>query len=291
MIIRLLRKIIDFYLYSSIHIALGAALSVLLCYATFIHIPTSDYTFFVFASTLFIYCSHRIVGIQKVKAFENEGRFAIIKKFRLHIFLYAIIGGIASAYLFYRLDLKLQLYLILPGIISVLYVLPLFSKKKRLRDFNNIKIYLIAIIWGLIIGLIPYIEVVGNLDGTGILYFLEKTFFIFAITLPFDIRDLDIDKSIQVSTIPSKIGKNKSYNLAYVILGVCMLIVIVLYFLNVYSLPLMIGLILGYIITGALIKLSRDKDDDYFYSGLLDASIIIVALLGIVMSGILDLVF
>ena len=288
---RFIRSLVNFYIYSSVHIALGAALSVILCYAVSYHIPTSNYALFVFSSTLFLYCSHKIVGIRKMKSFEDEGRFAVIKKFKSHLILYALLGGLATLYFFTTLEPRLQIALILPSVISVLYILPVFSNNKRLRDFDLIKIFLISIIWGLIIGLIPYFEVNGFVDFTGFLYFMEKLTFILAITIPFDIRDLRFDKKINVITIPGKLGVKKSYLLTYILLGASLIICTILYYLDYYSLKVMLALITGYMLTAVAVLVSKNKRDDYYYSGLLDGTIIIVALMGIVASGILAVVF
>jgi 4-hydroxybenzoate polyprenyltransferase len=278
-------------LYSSIHIALGASLSVFLCYATFIHIPTSNYPIFVFTSTIFVYSLHKLFGIGKVKKFENEGRFAIIKKYKSHILIYAVLGGLSTIYFFYTLDLQIQLLLFLPGIISFLYVIPFFSNKKRLRDFDFIKIFLISITWGLIIGIIPYLETGYAIDGKGILYFCEKVLFIFSITLPFDVRDIQIDKQNQVKTLPSIIGEKKSYILSYVVLGICIAIVFTLFLMGVYTLSLFIAISIGYLITLLIIIFSYNKQHDYYFSGLLDGTIILISLLGIAFSGILAVIF
>lgn len=286
-----LRKLLDFYLYSSIHIALGASLSVLLCYAALVHIPTSDYAFFVFSSTLFLYCIHRIVGINKVRAFEKQGRFAIIKKFRNHLLIYTILGGLASTYFYFNLPLEIKLLLILPSVISILYVLPLFAGNKRLRDYFLIKIFLIAISWGLIIGLIPFWEVNSQIGSNGTLYFLEKVSFIFAITLPFDVRDLKVDASNKVETIPSKLGASKTYILAYSSVASAIVLVILQVLRGVYSNTLGMGLGIGYLATMLVIRISKNKQNDYYFSGLLDGTIILVSLVGIAMSGILTLLF
>lgn len=288
---RFIRSLINFYLYSSVHISLGAALSVILCYAVSFHIPTSDYTLFVFSSTLFLYCSHRIVGIRKMKSFEDEGRFAIIKKFKSHLIFYALLGGIATIYFFVNLESRLQIALILPSIISVLYILPVFSKSKRLRDFGLIKIFLISIIWGLVIGLIPYFEVNGKVDLKGLLYFMEKLLFILAITIPFDIRDLRFDENINVKTIPSQLGIKKSYLITYLLLGASIIISTILSYLDYYTFKVMLALIVGYFLTAMAILASKNRTNDYYYSGLIDGTIIIVAVLGIVASGILSLIF
>ena len=284
-------KLTNFYIYSSIHIAIGAALSVILCYAALSHIPNSDYPLFVFSATLFLYNIHRIVGIKKVEQFEKEGRFAVIKKFRIHLILYALIGGLASAYFYASLPFNVKLLLILAGGISMLYVLPLFNNNRRLRDFDLIKIYLIVFNWTLIIGIIPYIEVMKSFDANGLLYAAEKAFFIFAITIPFDIRDIKVDSFNGVQTIPRKIGLKRSYNLSYILIFIAILMVTCLSFQGTYNKMIGIGLTIGYLITFALIRLSKGKQHDYYFSGLLDGTIALVAIIGIVFSGMLQLLF
>lgn len=288
---RILKKFIDFYLYSSIHIALGAALSVVLCYAVLVHIPTSDYPIFVFTSTIFIYCSHRILGIKNTAKFLHEGRYAIVAHYKLHIIIYAIAAGLASIYFFIYLPRIIKIWIILPALVSVFYILPIFSNRKRLRDFGYIKIFLIAIIWSLIIGVIPYVEVKGSLDHLGVIYALEKAFFIFAITIPFDVRDITVDNSNKVKTIPSTLGIHKAYKLSYLMMALVIFCVIILYYQGVYSEKVGLALGIGYQISGFAIKLSKNKISDYYFSGLLDGTIALIAILGITMSGILGVLF
>lgn len=286
-----LRKLVDFYLYSSIHIALGATLSVLLCYAIFTHIPTSDYPLFVFSSTLCLYCGHRIIGIKKAALFENEGRFAIIKNFKTHLIIYSILGAIGSVYFYFNLSSKLQISILVPAFISLIYILPIFSGKRRLRDFNLVKIFLISLVWSFVIGVIPYIEVKGRLDVWGILFALEKFLFIFAITIPFDVRDLEFDKANEVKTIPAVIGIKKAYKISYLVMALIFVIIIILYSQKIYSTAIALALAISYQVTGFALQLSKGKKDDYYYSGLLDGTIALVALAGIFASGILKVMF
>lgn len=288
---KLIRKLVDFYLYSSIHIALGAGLSVFLCYAMLTHIPTSDYPLFVFCATLFLYSGHRIIGINKVKAFENEGRFAVIKKFKSHLILYAILSGLGSLYFYISLSMTLKLCLLIPGLVSVAYVIPIFGSGKRLRDFNLIKIFLIAIIWGLVIGVIPYIEVEQKMDLAAWVFFLEKIFFIFAITLPFDARDLEVDRSNSVKTIPSVLGLERSYNISYLSMLLVICCVITLFVLGIYTSTTCAALGLSYLLTMIVIRYSKGKKDDYYYSGLLDGTISLVGIAGILGSELIKIMF
>jgi 4-hydroxybenzoate polyprenyltransferase len=289
--LKAVRKVVDFYLYSSIHIALGAALSVILCYAVFTHIPTSDYPLFVFSATLCLYCGHRILGINKAIQFEKEGRFAIIKKYRIHLILYAILGAIGSIYFYVSLPISQQIWLLAPALISIVYVLPIFSNKRRLRDYNFIKIFLISLVWSFIIGVVPYVEVKGSLDIWGVLFALEKFLFIFAITLPFDVRDLEIDRANNVKTIPSLIGTKKTYKISYLLMALVFGIIIILYSQKVYSTSIALALAIAYQLTGFALQRSKGKKDDYYYSGLLDGTIALVALAGIFASGIIKVMF
>ena len=105
--------------------------------------PIVGMTFF---STLFLYAIHRIVGLFKVQEFTDKGRYKVIAKFKSHIIIYAILAGMGSAYYFFKADLNVQMALIIPGLISLAYVLPFLNGKKRLRDLGTIKIFLIAIV-------------------------------------------------------------------------------------------------------------------------------------------------
>jgi len=120
--------------------------------------------------------------------------------------------------------------LVIPAILSLGYVLPFVKGNKRLRDFDYIKIFLVAIVWGVITVLMPILERTTDLTLSHLLILLERMLFIFAITLPFDIRDLKIDAHIDVKTIPSIIGIGKTKKLALF----CLIIVVLLAGMNVY---------------------------------------------------------
>ena len=121
-------------------------------------IQLSPFSWFIFSSTLFLYAIHRIVGLKKVNDFIDHGRYLVIATFKSHIIVYAILAGLASIYLFFQLSFTIQLFLVIPALVSLAYVLPLLYQGKRLRDIGMLKIFLIAIVWAIVTVLLPAIE-------------------------------------------------------------------------------------------------------------------------------------
>tara|TARA_R110000737_G_scaffold301918_1_gene308942 strand:- start:281 stop:880 length:600 start_codon:yes stop_codon:yes gene_type:complete len=190
----------------------------------------------------------------------------------MHIIFYAIIGGLVCAYTFSEFPFVRIKLLVLAGTISILYTLPVFGKSMRLRDFSFVKIFLIAFVWALVTETIPLYEKGTDLKII-LALFLERAFFFIAITIPFDIRDIEIDRSNNVKTIPSALGKNKSIVLSSLLLTLC--ISIELYLSQNSLFTGFASAIVAYVICGIMIYLSKDKSDDYYFSGLMDGMILL----------------
>ena len=145
--ISILLKLSNLILYSSLLIAICAASLVTFTYdVTGSAIGTDAYVGFVFCGTLVIYAMHRLAGIERVKAFEYLGRFAVIKEHRSHIMLYGIMVEAGAIYFLFHLSMQVIWWLVLPGVVSFMYVVPLKSIK-RWRDYSFVKIFLIATVW------------------------------------------------------------------------------------------------------------------------------------------------
>ncbi len=272
----LIKKIIDLILYGNFWIALGA---LALIFQTQLilkgNFQLDNLSRFVFFSTFLLYALHRIVGILRLKDFLNIDRFAVISKFRHHIIIYAILASLGVLYFFFQLTLRVQLALIIPAFLSLGYVLPFFGKKRRLRDFDQIKIYLIAGVWAFVTVVLPFMDSEQAWNLAIVLMILERGIFVFAITLPFDIRDLPVDQHGAVKTIPAVIGITKTKHLSYASLGLAMVFVVISYYLGLYDLKILIGLAISYLITAWLVSFSTTERHDYFYSGLLDGTMIL----------------
>ncbi len=272
------KSIIDLILYSSLHISIAAALLTLESFYLLGIDPYFYYISFVFFSTMLIYSLHRIIGIKLVKDQNLTERFRLIVKFRHHLILYALLASAALIYILFHIDFNYIKPLIPAGLISLLYVIPLF-KKKRIRDVHFIKIFLIAIVWMYVSATVPTMASAGEWDTSAILISLEKLLFIFAITLPFDVRDLKVDNLAEVDTLAKLLGINKSYLLSYLslLLG-CIILLLAIYITELDPIHFM-SIIVAYGLAIGLVGLSKNKSSDYYYSGLLDGSIILRSLI------------
>ena len=97
---------------------------------------------------------------------------------------------------------------------------------------------------------------------------------IFAITLPFDIRDLRVDQHGEVKTIPAILGVDKTKQLSYASLCAALILATVNYYFHFYDLKILVGLGISYLVCVWFISFSTTERHDYFYSGLLDGTMI-----------------
>ena len=273
----LFRAFFNLLLYGNFWIAAcAAAMTLQTLYITAGTLKVTPYVGFVFFSTLMLYAFHRIIGLKKVKPFTDRGRYFVIEKYKNHIFVYAVIGAIGALSCFFMLDFSLQIALVLPALLSLGYVIPVLKGAKRLRDIDHIKIYLVAVVWAWVTVGLPLIEVAdfpGWFAAAGL--FAERAFFIFAITLPFDIRDLKIDEHTGVRTIPAQIGTVKAKSLATLLLVLCSGCAFFLVLFTFYTFYTGVGILLSCYIADALIQKADHRDDDYFFTFGIDGLMIL----------------
>lgn len=276
----ILLKLLNFYIYSSLHIGIAAVALIFQTTHLFDIEVSLYYYLFVFAATVFIYCTHRIIGFQRMPLWIKAGRFTIIKQYESHIKLYAVLGLIGCIVLFFFLPFKVMVYLVLPSLFSIAYVLPVFKNKYRLRDFNYVKIFLIAIVWGYITAFIPMLfgSIELDLVSKGLII-AERILFVFAITIPFDIRDHEIDKETNVITIVHTLGIEGAKKLSIVTVFLILLINFTLRSMGSLEEGDYFILFSFYIILIFTIIYSTKQKSDYYYSGLLDGTMILSPLM------------
>ncbi len=280
-----LSKALDLYLYSNFHIGLCAMMFCL----EYVHLSnyqvTHPYFGFIGGSTVLLYLVHRYIGYYRVKDNHilNE-RYQKIESFIPYYPIWGLLVWIFVLYSACRLAFSDLVVLIVPCIISILYVLPVFSNKQRLRDFAYIKIFAIAITWTWF----STWFLIDNIDiGTYILIACEQMFFMLGITLPFDIRDIGIDSKDGVHTIATKLGYEKTKNLSIIFISLSILCFIYLVISHQISDQAII--ILPYVILYLLIIFIIRRRDTYkqdvMITGALDGSILIKGVLGLLLVG------
>jgi hypothetical protein len=213
---KLTKAIFDFYIYSSIHVALAVfSLSWLTLLEFGIDFDKVILSFIFFAS-ITGYNFVKYFGLAKFHHRSLTSRLQFIQVFSLGCFF--IMGYFAV-----QLTLKTLGYIFIFGAVTFFYAIPFLPKylyldtKKNLRDIGGVKIYIIALVWAGVTVLLPLLnnDYSFNLDVW--LTASQRLIFVTILILPFEIRDLHFD-SLKLSTIPQKIGV-KSTKIIGVFLG------------------------------------------------------------------------
>ena len=283
-----LQQLAEAIIYSNLLISLCA---VVMCLQTYWqlehHFIFDELLALVFCSTLATYLLARLVGLRNQSEIVKQ-QFWYGRNENLIKYLF-IISSLACIPLFFALKQNIQFCLLFLALLTILYSLPLVrtnGKWKRLRDVGLLKIFLISFTWSLTTVLLPAFNIEKNINWDLLfLLFIERSLFIFTITLPFDIRDLAYDKG-KIKTIPLILGKQKTLFLAYFCLFLLILLATLnyVYIVEVPNYNIFIGLIISYLITAYLISFTEESNQDTFYTGYVDATMLLQFFLIVLMS-------
>lgn len=187
-----------------------------------------------------------------------------IKKNEIFIYIITLTSCLFTIYFSFIFLSKIWILLLLSGFVSFFYVwkVPLL-KGKNLRDLPGVKIYLIAFVWVLICVVMPTIlSQTTKLDEVTGLIALALFVFIVSITIPFDIRDIKLD-DISKKTIPQLIGVKSSVYISIILLIFSQIIL-------QSVLPFNIGIWVFTFIGSFVLYLSKNKQSELFFSGIID---------------------
>ena len=218
----LLKRLFNFYLNSSIHVALSAFA---LTWVTLIEYDLEyqkNMLYFVFFASITGYNFVKYFGLAKFHHRSLANWLKVIQ-------LFSLIAFLLMSYYFLLLKLSSMLYVIALAIITFLYAIPLIPRKyvldeqQKLRDIGGLKVYVIALVWMLTTVILPLIENDKSLNTDALITSMQRFCFIIVLMLPFEIRDLNYD-SLKLSTIPQKIGVKRTKICGVLLLMVFMML-------------------------------------------------------------------
>lgn len=222
----LLAKITDFFLYSNVYIAIcGVCVYMQGMLLSGYSLQWDLLPVFVFFSTLFTYILIRVAAKKRISAYNRSPRWEFFfRHYPLMRFLLFLSMSVCAV-LYFTFSRTVELLLLVPGCIALLYGVPLFRRRGklfRIRDAGISKIFQISFVWAFIGSFLPVAHAGGAIFSAQTwLLFAAEFFFIFAIDLPFDIRDMEIDVQNAVRTIPVIMGVEFTRNLAVSCLFFC----------------------------------------------------------------------
>ncbi|RMA57127.1 UbiA prenyltransferase family protein [Ulvibacter antarcticus] len=165
--------------------------------------------------------------------------------------------------LFFMFHVALDTLLVLGafGLLTFLYAVPLL-KRKNLRTFGGLKIFVVALVWAGVTVFVPMAEAKMQITTDCWLSFFQRFLMVIVLTLPFEIRDLLYD-AVYLKTLPQQLGERKAK-----LLGIFFLTVTIILegFKDEISIAHLVSLIAICILMGGFLVLSEKKQTRYFAS-------------------------
>lgn len=204
-----IRRLFDFYLNGSIHVAFAVLSLVLMTNYMFdnpFDLPMAGFAFF---GTIFGYNFIKYeVFIRNKKPLRTE---------LIAIAVLSIISLGAALYFFLHLERIAQITALVFFGLTVLYTIPVFAKRQNIRNWSGVKIYIVAICWSGVTTLLPLLNAGTAVFSDVVLKSLQRFILVIVLILIFEIVDLRTDDPA-LKTVPQKIGVKRTKTLGLLLL-------------------------------------------------------------------------
>ncbi|WP_439130372.1 hypothetical protein [Polaribacter sp.] len=230
---KILKAVFNFYINSSIHVAL-AVYALLRITEIYFDIPyRKNLNYFIFFGTITGYNFVKYAGVAKLHHRSLTERLKVIQIFSFFCFL-------ALCYFAFQISLS-TLFVSFPFILlTILYGIPFLSGfDKTLREVSYLKIVVVALVWTGFTVLIPLVDAGLEFTFKTYLILVQRFLIVIVLILPFDIRDLKYD-AIALQTIPRKIGVEKTKRLGLMLMVFCLILEYLVSVNNAMQTPFML---------------------------------------------------
>ncbi|RKR10812.1 hypothetical protein C8C83_2501 [Flavobacterium sp. 90] len=201
------KRILDFYLNSSIHVALSCYALVRITFHVF-HIQYDEpMALFVFFGTIVGYNFVKYDALVRVQQKPIGIQLKIIA-------VLSLISLFLVGYYFFHLKRITQIVSVGIFAITALYTLPFFPNKKNARNWAGVKIYIVALCWVGATLVLPLINAEVSLTTNFFVKCIQRFVLVFVLILVFEIIDLANDDP-HLQTVPQTIGVRRTKILGF----------------------------------------------------------------------------
>ena len=193
-----LKKVFDFYIRSSIHVALSVYALVRMTHFMFNISNDQIIANFTFFGTIVGYNFVKYDALARTQKYQMRNELKIISV--LSLFALAGVG-----YYFFQLQSITQLVSVGVLILTLLYTLPFFPNRKNARNWAGVKIYIVALCWVGVTLVLPVVNAHVDLGLDFYLKCIQRFILVFVLILIFEILDLANDDP-HLQTVPQQIG-------------------------------------------------------------------------------------
>jgi hypothetical protein len=196
-----LKRIFDFYLDASIHVAFAIYALLQITFRTLNISYDYHLSFFIFFGSISCYNFIKY-GV------EAEKYILVANQYHKGIQFLSFITLCFALYHGYFLNF--EVWAGVAGLIFLtgLYALPVLPKSKNLRSWGGLKIFVVALVWAGATVLLPVLSAHQITWDIGVETF-QRFVLILILLIPFEIRDLAYDK-VELRTLPQRYGVTKT---------------------------------------------------------------------------------
>lgn len=205
-----LKSLFQFYINSSIHVSLAVVSLVIITFLNFDIPPDPLINCFTFLASITGYNFIKYAGIAKLHHLSLAKNLRVIQ-------IISFIAFAALVYTLFFLPVSVLLVSGFLGILTVLYALPIFEGN-NLRELRGVKIYIIAFVWAGVTVILPLLNNIELFQVDVLLTFIQRFCLIFALILPFEIRDLKFDMA-RLGTVPQLFGVKTTRKIGYFLIA------------------------------------------------------------------------
>ncbi|WP_262733202.1 hypothetical protein [Gaetbulibacter sp. NE] len=257
---KVLKRIFDFYINSSIHVALSVFSLAWITLLEFELPYDKNVLFFIFFASITGYNFVKFFGLAK---FHHRS----LAKWLKYIQLFSLVCFLLMCYYVLQLEQTTLVYISVFGVVTFLYAIPFLPKKifldekQNLRSLSGLKVYVIALVWCGVTVFLPLANADFLMNWDVSITAIQRFVFVLVLMLPFEIRDLQYD-SVKLATIPQQIGVKKTK-----VIGV--LLLMVFFFLDYLKDDIQLMNLLVLLVVTAITLLSvvlAKKEQSKYYS-------------------------
>lgn len=249
------KRVFDFYLHGSIHVALAVYALVRMTEHMF-HIPhENEVSLFGFFGTIagYNFVKFHTLAVTRKKLLSPE-----IKAITALSFFSILL----SAYYFLQLSFAAHMMSVIVLVLTILYTLPFFPNRQNARNWAGVKIYIVSLCWAGVTVVLPVINAGLDITTDFWLKSAQRFVLVFVLILIFEIVDLSKDDPL-LQTVPQQIGVKRTKMLG-------MLLLLIFYFMEMLRIhtdyaQLLANLAL-IILTGSLLAFANPNRSRYYSS-------------------------
>ncbi|MCB0792982.1 MAG: hypothetical protein H6595_07925 [Flavobacteriales bacterium] len=224
-------------------------------------------------ATVSAYGFMRLAGMPD--GIASSEHLAWVHRHRQGMRVLVVLCGAVSAALLLPLAREAWWVALLLGPAIALYIVPFGAgEQSGLRHIPFVKVFLIALVWSGVVVVFPFAAHADENSPLLVYLGLERSCFVLAITLPFDVRDMHVDDAAH-RTVPQMIGGRATKVLAIVLLMLSLTIV-ALICMTQGLFGELVGAFAAYICTAVLVLRSDPSRSTIHYNLLLDGTLVLV---------------